>query len=210
MKRYGLSISFSSILILLYYAGCALLAFFSYPLAYSPARNWLSDLGSKVLNPNGAIFYNTGIILTAIWLLFFFLGFSALKTRKNRIQNLMVFLTQSFAVLSSISMVLSALYTIDTPGPHSLFSGLLYVSLGTAIAFSTAALRYEAKCPRWLLLLGGLAALLDMLTSLLFSSVPVFEWITVSLFLAYVALLGTRMNGLMSRPLDERLKNEQA
>lgn len=199
MKRYGLGISFSSILILLYYTGCALLAYFSYPLAYSPARNWLSDLGSRVLNPNGAIFYNTGIIITAIWLLFFFFGISGLKTGSHKIQALMIRLAQLFGVLASISMILSAFYPIDMPRFHSLFSGLLYASLGTAIAFSAAAMRYEARCPKWLFVLGCLAALFDLLTSLLFNTIPIFEWITVSFFLAYIACLGISMSNFTIR-----------
>jgi hypothetical membrane protein len=190
MKRYGLSLFISSILVLLSYSSCSLLSFFNYPLPYSPIKNWLSDLGNNALNPNGAIFYNIGIFITAVWLLLFFLGFSTLKTGKNRIQNLMSILTQIFGVFGCLSMALSAFVTIANPGPHSFLSTGLYISLGTAFAFSVAALRYDAKRPRWLLILGILTALFDMLTSLFFSSVPVFEWITVSLFLTYVVLLG--------------------
>jgi len=66
MKRYQ-SISFiAGILAVLCYLVFAILAFIRYPLPYSPIRNWLSDLGNVDLNPHGAIYYNIGIISTAL------------------------------------------------------------------------------------------------------------------------------------------------
>jgi hypothetical membrane protein len=197
MKQFRLSLSLSSILVLLSYLICTLLAYFNYRLPYSPMKNWLSDLGNKVLNPNGAIFYNTGIVLTALCLLLFFLGFSALKSNKNRIQNLMIVLTQSCGVLGCVSMALSAFFSIDTPAAHSLFSAIMRISIGTAFAFSAAALRYNPKVPRWLLILGVLTALNDMLASVLFSATYFFEWITIFLFLAYVVSIGGSIQGLL-------------
>ncbi len=46
---------------------------------------------------------------------------------------------------------------------HSFFSIFLYILLGTAFGFSVAALRYYPTCPRWLLILGALTALMDIL-----------------------------------------------
>lgn len=175
----------------------AILAFLNYPLHYSPIKNWLSDLGNKELNPTGAIFYNAGILITSVWLILFFLSLSVLKTGKNRIRNLMILLTQFFGVIGSVAMTFSAFYTIDNPGVHSVLSAGLYIGLGTAFAFSAAALRYDPACPKWLLALGGLTALFDMLTSLFFSTKPVFEWITVSLFLGYTVLLVRTIHVLM-------------
>ncbi len=196
MKPFRLSLSLSSILVLLSYPICTLLAFYNYPLPFSPMKNWLSDLGNKVLSPDGAVIYNTGIVLTSFFLLLFFLGFSVVKSGENRTRNLMIILTQSCGVLGCVSMALSAFYSIDTPGPHSLFSAIMRISIGTAFAFSAAALRYNPKVPGWLLILGVLTALNDMLVSILFSTTYYFEWITIFLFLAYVASIGGTMQGL--------------
>jgi len=193
MKPFRINLFLSSYLVLLSYSICTLLAYLHYRLAYSPINNWLSDLGNKISNPTGAIYYNAGILISAIWLMMFFIGFSIVKSRKNRIQKLMVFLTQFFGLIGCASMALSAFFTIDNPRPHSFLSAVLYISLGTAFAFSVAALRYNPKWPRWLLLLGVLAALFDLLASIFFNNVPVFEWITVSLFLAYVVLTGVSL-----------------
>jgi len=200
VKQYRLFFP-SSILTLLSYILCAILAFFHYPLPYSPWKNWLSDLGNKTLNPSGAIFYNSGILLTASCLLLFFLGLSALKTGRNRIQDLMINLTQIFGFFGCVSMASSSFFTIADPGPHSLLSAGLYICLGTAFAFSVAALRYDPKVPRWLLVLGAVAALFDLLASLFFNNVPVFEWVTVALFLAYVLSVGVSLRSPTNKPV---------
>ncbi len=193
MKPFRINPSLSSLLVLLSYSAFTLMAFSHYPLAYSPARNWLSDLGNKVVNPIGAIYYNAGIVITSAWLMLFFLGFSVVKSEENRIQNLMVLLTQLFGVSGCVSMALSAFFTIDNPEPHSALSAVLYISLGTGFAFSVAALRYNPKWPRMLLVLGVLSASFDLVASVFFSSVPVFEWITILLFLTYVVTSGNSM-----------------
>lgn len=190
MKPFRMSPSLSSLLVLSNYSICTFLAYLNYRLAYSPLNNWLSDLGNKVLNPSGAIYYNTGIFLSAAWLLIFFFGFSIVKSRQNKIQNMMVLLVQIFGMIGCASMALSAFFTIDNPGPHSFLSAVLYISLGTAFAFSVAALRYNPGWPRWLLFLGVLATLFDLTASVFFNALPIFEWITISLFLAYIVLIG--------------------
>ena len=195
-----------SLLIVLFYVTFTSAALFNYPLAYSPTTHWLSDLGNRGLNPSGALFYNAGILLTALWLVLFFLRFSTILIVNNKIQNGMIRTTQVFGILGSLSMALSAFYPISSPAVHSFWSAALYINLGTAFAFSVAALRYFASVPKWLLAVGVLAALTDMLTSIFFPTVFIFEWITVSLFLAYVALLGVEVDrlGKGKRFLDVR------
>src|SRR5512143_1008113 len=39
-----------------------------HPLPVSPFENWLSDLGDPIVNPAGAIFYNIGVMLSALFL----------------------------------------------------------------------------------------------------------------------------------------------
>ena len=53
----------------------------------------------------------------------------------------MLFLTQSFGILGAIAMLMSGLYPMNFFVLHSFFSTCLYVLLGTAFAFSVAALR---------------------------------------------------------------------
>lgn len=139
--------------------------------------------------------------MTAFCLLLFFLGLSALKTGRNRIQVVMINLTQIFGFFGCLSMASSSFFTIADPGPHSLLSAGLYICLGTAFAFSVAALRYDPQVPRPLLILGAMAALFDLLASVFFSNVPVFEWVTVALFLAYVLSVGVVLKSPAKKPV---------
>ena len=201
MKRH-LSLSFvTSLFAVLCYLTFALLAFAQYPLPYSPMRNWLSDLGNADLNPHGALFYNIGIVATGVVLLLFFLGLAQWKMGNNRIQNLMLRLTQGFGILGSLALVMSGLFPINFSTLHSFFSICLYILLGTAFGFSVAAIRYYPTCPRWLLILGALTALADILSGV-FHTVYVLEWVTVSLFLCYPLLLGAETNRLFSGTMD--------
>ncbi len=179
----------ASILIVLCYLTFAILAYVQFPLPYSPIKNWLSDLGNVELNPHGAILYNIGIISTAVLLVLFFLGLLVWIMQKNKIQNIMLFLTLGFGILGSICMILSAVFPINYYKTHAFWSTSLYVMLSTAFIFSVAAFRYHQKFPRWLLVLGLLTAV-SVILSIFMMNVYVLEWITVLLFLAYVCLVG--------------------
>ena len=152
-------------------------------------KNWLSDLGSHQLNPKGASFYNVGIVLTSIGLTLFFFGLVEWKIVGNKKQNIMLSLTQLFGLAGAFAMVMSAVFPITHNGIHSLWSALFYILIGTAFAFSVAAMRYDRNCPRWLLIIGGLVTFEDMIWSLVLN-IYLMEWVTVALFLSYVLLLG--------------------
>ena len=189
MKKCKYISFISGILAVMCYLVFSLLAFSRYPLPYSPMKNWLSDLGSVELNPDGAIIYNIGIISTASFLIVFFLGLSVWKIEDNKAQVIMLRLTQAFGILGSFCMMMSAFFPINLYGIHSFWSTSLYVLLSTAFIFSAAALRYHQRVPRWLLILGVSNALMVILTSI-FPITYVLEWITVLLFLSYVSLVG--------------------
>jgi hypothetical membrane protein len=204
MKRHY-SLSFvTSLAAIVGYLTCALLAFSRYPLPYSPLSNWLSDLGNGEVNPGGALFYNIGIVTTGVLLLLFFLGLSQWKMRKNRIQNIMLFVTQGFGILGALAMVMTGLYPINYFALHSFFSSCSNILLGTAFAFSVAALRYHATCPRWLLILGAVTTLVDLLfgISKIVQTIFVLEWVTIALFISYFALLGAQTQRLSSETMD--------
>jgi hypothetical membrane protein len=188
MKKYPISFA-AGILAPVVYLVFTILAYFSFPMPFSPQSNWLSDLGNPELNPNGAVFYNTGIIVTALLLIIFFLGLSVWKIEDHRIQRVMLKLTQVFGVLGSLFMALSAIFPINNYEMHAFWSTCLYIMLSTAFIFSAATLRYHNWVPRWLILIAIFSAVLVISTAFL-QSVYLLEWITVSIFLLYVILLG--------------------
>jgi hypothetical membrane protein len=189
MKKYKYISFIGGIVAVLDYLVFAFLAFWHYPLPYSPTTNWLSDLGNPNLNPQGAIFYNIGIISTALFLIVFFLGLSVWKLEDNKVQIIMLRLTQVFGILGAFCMMMSGIYPINLYKIHSFWSSSLYILMSTGFVFSAAALRYHIGVPRWLLILGISTAVMVILTSF-FPTFFVLEWITVLLFLLYVILVG--------------------
>ena len=75
MRRYNFPLcSWFAILSVLTYLTFSMLAYLQYPLPFSPANNWLSDLGNQDSNPRGASLYNAGVILTALFISAWFAG----------------------------------------------------------------------------------------------------------------------------------------
>jgi len=169
----------------------AMLAYFQYHQSFNPSSNWLSDLGDFRYNPQGAFYYNFGIVSSGMLVLMFFSGLSQWKIENRKVQNIMVRLTQAFGILGSLAMVMSGVYPISNLEQHRFWSIALYILLGTAFGFSVSALRYHPHYPRWVLGLGILTALVDILSGI-FNQVTVLEWITVALFLVYLLIINLR------------------
>jgi hypothetical membrane protein len=198
MRSYR-NISFpAGILATLCYLTFALVAFVRYPRAFTPTGNWLSDLGNTNLNPDGALFYDVGIVATGALLVLFFLGLSGWVIESNSRQRFLVRLTEALGILGSLALVMSGLFPETLPAVHGFLSAALYILLGTAFAFSVAAVRYAPTCPRWLLALGAVTAVADILYGV-FNSVRLLEWITTALLLCYVCLLGVESGRLDDR-----------
>lgn len=180
---------FASLWVVMVYLICTWRAALSFLADFSPVTNWLSDFGSSSLNPHGAIYYNIGIILTGIGLMIFFLSLRGQAVEERKAAKIMLLLTKLFGSLGAIAMILSAVFPISSSGAHSMWSACLYIFLGTAFAFSVAAFRYQPTFPRWLLALGILVVIDDLIWSLVLN-IYILEWVTIFLFLVYVLLLG--------------------
>jgi hypothetical membrane protein len=177
--------------IVICYVTCTTLAFIRFPLPYSPFNNWLSDLGNPDVNPTGAGFYNAGIVLAGLALMFFFLRLTKWRITGNRIQRIMTLLTTWFGCVGSLAMIMTAIHAINQPSQHSFWSMILYISFGTAFAFSAAAMRYYRHYPQWLFIFGVIVTAVDMVAQIFFTDVPISEWFVVPLLLGYCLLLAT-------------------
>lgn len=191
----------ASLLVVLGYVTFTAQAIVRYPLPFSPLNNWLSDLGNVAVSPAGAPFYNAGIITSGILLLIFFFSLSGWKLTQNKIQKIMVGLTRGFGAAGAAAMIMSAIYPINLPEPHSFWSAALDIGLGTAFAFSVAALRYYPAVPKWVLALGVITALTDIAFAVFSNKLFILEWITISLFLVYLITLGVTSKRLLTSPI---------
>jgi len=188
----------------IFYATFTVIAFTRFPLPYSPVNNWLSDLGNPAVNLAGSGFYNTGIVLTGFVLTLFFLRLAKLRMADNRLQRIMTTLTMGFGCVGSLAMIMTAVYPINQPAQHSFWSMILYISLGTAFAFSVAALRYYTRYPRWLLAFGIIVTGVNMVAQIFFTDIHISEWIVVPLLLGYCLFLGIGIERLSTTVFSDR------
>ena len=179
-----------SILLFVVYLVMTILSFLRYTGPFSPASNWLSDLGNRIISPDGSTYYNLGIFISGSLLALFFISLGNNRMQGKKAQNIMLLLTQLFGIIGSIGMVMTGVFSIDNPETHSLFSTILRICLGTAFAFSVAAFRYEKRVNKWILVIGAITALTNLLVSMFFSNTQVLEWPVIFLFLLYCLLLG--------------------
>ncbi len=160
------------------------------PLRISPLANWLSDMGNQVTNPQGAIFYNIGVIVCAVFLLIWFTaGLSQWRLENPIIQRRLLFIAQFGGVLTALALMVSALYPINHLQAHAFWSDINFILFGISFAFSVAALRYHHKFPKILLFLGGLAAVLPSLV-LLVNTAYWLEWFAIAVFMLYILTIG--------------------
>jgi len=181
---------FSANLCSVTYISFTILAYSQYPLSFSPMRNWLSDLGNQVDNPQGAIFYNLGVILAAAFLaIWFIVGLSQWRLKHHAIHRRLLTISQTAGVLAAFALIMSALYPINIPEVHSFWSQMHFMMFGMGFGFSVAALRYHPHIPKASLYLGTGAALLPTLM-LAFGKAYWLEWIAVGLFIIYILSVG--------------------
>jgi hypothetical membrane protein len=190
MKKSNMITWVLSILIATIYIIMTMLSLEKYPESFSPSSNWLSDLGNRIVNPVGSIFYNAGIYITGSLLALFFLSLGNNRMQGKKIQNIMLWLTQVIGIFGSIAMIMTGMFSIENPQTHSLFSAILRISLGTAFGFSVAAFLYHKEFKKWILVIGVITTLTDLFVSVLYNKTHLLEWPVISLFLIYCLLLG--------------------
>jgi hypothetical membrane protein len=179
-----------SILITSFYLVMTTLAFLRYPESFSPGSNWLSDLGNRIISPDGSAFYNAGIFITGSLLALFFISLGSTRIPGRKVQNIMLLLTQTCGIIGSIAMIMTGVFSIDTPQTHSLCSEILRIGLGSAFGFSVAAFRYQNRIKKWILMVGVITTLTDLIVSVFYNKTQILEWPVIALFLIYCLLLG--------------------
>jgi len=171
------------------YLASAGLAYSQYPGGYSPSTNWLSDLGDRNVNIDGASYYNAGILIVAALLFLWFIGLSQWRVPANRPQPWFLLIAQVAGALGSLAVAMSAVFPIDLFQAHAFWSRAHYMMLAMGFGFSVAALACNPSYPRPLLYVGTIAAF-SPLATLLAGDVYWLEWVSVGFFLIYVTSVG--------------------
>ncbi len=158
-----------------------------FPSAFSPVDNWLSDLGNSSFNPNGAVFYNVGCILTGLALFPFFAGLYKWYT-SEKLRKVMIMATQVVGFFSAFSLIMIGVFSEDYMTQHVFWSNVFFAFNLIVLILANISLMTHSKFRRPIGYYGLVVALINLLF-VVFSNTPLLEWFTVFTALFYVALL---------------------
>lgn len=171
------------------YLAFATAAFLEYPTTFSPLNNnWLSDLGDRIANPHGAIYYRVGCAVAGALVATFFAGLGPWHTAATRRQRRLAAWTQVFGVAAGIAFVLTAIYPIDDFEVHQLWSRVMFGAFAGALFVSAMAFARPGQ-PNRALTVVAIAGWVTIGVWLAFGDQHWIEWIAVALLLAWVLLL---------------------
>lgn len=184
---------------ILVYLVFTVISYLQFPDSYGPLTNWLSDLGNPQTNPQGAVYYNLGCILTALVLVGFYLGLR--RWNINSRNSLLMSIALAAGALASISLVLAALFPLGANTTmHAFWSKMVSVFLGFFLTFSATALLRRPGFPKWIVYYAFGAATVNFVYGAFLPSVFVAEWISLGMFALYVFMLAYNSKSFASRP----------
>jgi len=172
------------------YLCLAFISWLLYPLNFNPFQNWLSDLGHMSWNISGSIFYRLASIITGTLLIFFYFFIVKLIEDNRKKIKAFTWLVKIFGMLGGFSFMMSGVFPINDLANHSFWSKLLYIFLGTSIAFSGVVWIYK-KNTRLIAAFAFLAAVLNI-SSGIFNKIFYLEWIVVLFILMYIIIVCAR------------------
>ena len=160
-------------------------AYAFYPWAFSPARNWISDLGSTVLNPAGSIFFRTDMIVLSPLLVAFFLGLRSWHRGQRLLPRAFLALGQFSGVVAALALLMTGIYSENDHFTHALWATVLFVALAGATWFVGLAPVWHRRLPQRLPYLAVAACSVDLVS--VFAKQHWLEWLAVGLLLAFLA-----------------------
>lgn len=188
-RRDWAIISSAGIAAVVVYLIFALVAFLKYPGAYGPLTNWLSDLGNPLANPSGAIFYRLGCMLSGAALVLFYLKLGIWNTGSKKTRVLLT-VAQCTGVFSAVCLIITGIFPLGTSTEiHSLWSMMLYISLGFFLTFSATALMKNPAFKKGFGYYAFLTAAVNFVFGAILHEMFWAEWISVGMFIAYVLVV---------------------
>ncbi|MFX0163852.1 MAG: DUF998 domain-containing protein [Candidatus Hodarchaeota archaeon] len=97
------------------------------PPPFSPLNNYMSNLGNSSFNPDGAIIYNTSVIISGILFIIFFTGLYQWYS-SSIIDNILLKMTQILGFLLSITIIMTGIFSENFKRQHvfwSILAGIL-------------------------------------------------------------------------------------
>ena len=154
-----------------------------------PLRNWLSDFGSPLYNPRGAVLYNAGCIAAAVLLAAFYLGMTAWLKSAARKYLVCYIGAQISGLLASCFLILASVFPIGMNPLHQTFSLINMIAMDCFLVFTAIAAILNPYVSSAVGVLGIITAAFNIFTANVFEKLYIGEWIFFGLFIIYVLLL---------------------
>ncbi len=171
----------------------------------NPLEFWLSDYGNPLVNPSGAVIYNTGCVITAILLALFYIGMYRWyrRDRTARKFNISYAIAQAGGLSGSLFLILTTVYTLGTDNKmHSLFSTANMIGMNFFLSFTAVAFLMNPKINKGVGIFGFLISVFNIVTMNAFTDCYISEWIYFLLFMAYLVLVTMQYEKLIIKKTD--------
>ena len=188
----------------------AVLAYLRYPGAFSPwNNNWLSDLGNRNLNPDGADLYVWGCIATGVLLGGFFAALLPWRSTGSAIQNWLLLVLQAAGAVAALALVMSAVYTEDQFAAHQSWSRVISGGFAVAMFVAPFALHRRGRSSVALTAVAatGYGAIV---AQFLFDGAHWIEWPAIALVMVFVCTVGWMTSALKPGRLPSAAKSAVA
>lgn len=163
-----------------------------YPGDFSATQHYLSVLGNTNRNPDGAIFYNRGVILTGLSLMIFYAGFVAWNASRERKKILAGILM--YGLMNGFSIIMSAVYPeVPHNKAHFIWSLMIFIAFIPVLILISVFLRRYSGLNRIISYSGFLLAAYNSAFVVYVlaegtSSGSLLEWISVFSYQVWIIL----------------------
>jgi hypothetical membrane protein len=169
----------------------AVAAYVSYPRAFSPATNWISDLGNTLLNPRGSILFRADMVAVAVVLGAFFVGLRIWHRGQRLLFRAFLLLGQFSGLVAALALMMTGFYSENDHAVHALWVTVLFIALASAVWFIGWAPVWHPRLPQKIPYVALAAGVVDLVSVI--ERRHWLEWLAVGLLLCFVGAvaLGT-------------------
>ncbi len=169
----------------------AIVAYSYYPWAFSPAANWISDLGNTLLSPRGSIYFRLDMVAVGAVLAAFFVGLRAWARGQHIALKLLVVVGQFSGLVAAGALIMTGIFSENDYAAHALWATVLFIALATAVWFIGWAPVWHPDLPQKITYLAFAVCAVDVVS--IVARRHWLEWLAVGLLLCFVGAvsLGT-------------------
>lgn len=186
--------SVSAALLIVVFCSSITISMMMYPKSFSPVDNWISDLGNHNINPDGAVFFNIGCILSGLILFGFYAGMSIWKVRRTRKAGMNI--GRLIGFISAFSLMMVGVFSEEYVPYHFIWASTVFITTLLAQALITLSLTGHEKLIKaiWYYAFISVAASLAFIVTVASGiRMPILEWLSVFLTQVWAAALAYNM-----------------